>query len=299
MRENTASVDPGGAGSVSPRGPGGSAQGVLRAARVPSPCRRPRAGRKLPGACLLFILARRCCSAAGACRPKFNARMTPPSSPCARRLLQARDCAMELRCEYSCVSVWICFVWSTAAEGRDLSFLWRGPQRALRGRSFCCSATIRARRCPLALLWSPAQIWWGDCRRSAVGVRFSLLPLRILTKKRAAAWKARWFCFCISRARSGDTVFSFISFLSWKTVCQVLSHHDSFLAWSETPLPAKRKTALTVGLWRGIYDQVSFYIHLAQLYGYKQMTVIRWAGCLKFSWNSSTVLFLAPGIWLV
>lgn len=87
------------------------------------------------------------------------------------RLLRARDCTTELRWEQSRASVLVCSAWSTAAERWDLSFRWGGPPRALRGRSSCCSATIRARRCPAALLWSPVQIWWWDCRRS-VGLRF-------------------------------------------------------------------------------------------------------------------------------
>lgn len=197
-------------GSVSPRGPGGSAAGCAPRCPAAFPsCCRAGAGRKLSGACLLFILATRCCSSAVARRPKFNAQMTPPSSLCAQRPLRMRDCTTELRWEYNYFSVLICFVWSTAAEGWDLAFLWRGPQRTLRGRSFCCCATIRAHCCPSAPLWSPAQIWRWDYR-SAGGVSFSLLPLRVSTKKRAAVWKAHRFCFCAFRAHSGDNIFSFI-----------------------------------------------------------------------------------------
>lgn len=127
--------------------------------------------------------------------------MTPPSSPWARQLLQMRDCTTELRWEYNYFSVLICFVWSTAAEGWDLSFLWRGPQRTLGGRSFCCSATIRARHCPLALLWSPVQIWWPDCRRSAVGVRFFSLAIEVFDQEKTSRLKSFFqvgfvgFCF--------------------------------------------------------------------------------------------------------
>lgn len=78
-------------------------------------------------------------------------------------------------------------------------------------------------------------------------------------------------------------------------MCQVLSYHSAFLARSETPRLANSKATVTVRIRMGIYDQVSFYIHLAQLYCYKQMMVIRWAGCLKCCWNVSAVFLLALG----
>lgn len=110
-------------------------------------CPGAGAGRKLSGACLLFILATRCCSSAVACRPKFNAQMTPPSSPCARRLLGMRDCTTEQRGEHSYFLLNL-FCMKHSSWGWALSFLWRGSQRILRGRSSFCSAAIRARLCP-------------------------------------------------------------------------------------------------------------------------------------------------------
>lgn len=81
-------------------------------------------------------------------------------------------------------------------------------------------------------------------------------------------------------------------------MCQVL-FHSAFLAQSEAPCLANSNTTLTLRIQMGIYDNVSFYIHLAQLCCYKQLMVIRWAGCLKCCWNARTVLLLALGIWLV
>lgn len=164
--------------------------------------------------------------------------------------------------------------------GWALSFLWRGSQR----EKFLLQHWDKSLSLPSALLWSVQLRSGWDCRRSAVGVRFSLLPLRFLTKRRGAIWKVQWYCFFpLFHSCLGNSSARFYP----------------IMAQSQTLCLAKSRTTSAITLLVGIYDQVSFYIHLAPLYCYKQMTVIRWAGCFKFCWNVGTVLLLAPGIWLV
>lgn len=143
MSGNTTNKDPGGGREVplsllpSPlsvaAGAAGSAAGCALCCpgAVPS-CRRAGAGRKLSGACLLFILATRCCSSAVACRPKFNAQMTPPSRPVCPET--ARNEGLHNRAAARRAQLFlgfICFVWSAAAEGEPSPF----SGKVLRGLS--------------------------------------------------------------------------------------------------------------------------------------------------------------------
>jgi len=195
-------------------GPGGSTvQGVLHAARwlcwwlswwlslLLLLCCKQEVFRCLWA---LFVLAKALLPAV-ACRPKFNAQMTLPSSPSTRELLRMRDCTIELRWEWN-IYCFLFVLWKarqlrgeppTSSE-EVLRGLWKGDVPTALLRAHHCSSVV-----------SRADLE-ADCRTSSITFTFSLLLWRFLTKKRKAACKGQWFGFCTSRAHGGDTIFSFI-----------------------------------------------------------------------------------------
>lgn len=199
-----------------------------------------------------------------------------------------RDCSEWGIAQQSCVEStaisWLnLFCMKHSSWGWALLSLERFSEDSQREK-FLLQRCDKSLSLPSALLWSVQLRSGWDCR-STIGVWFFLLPLRFLTKRRGAIWKVQWHHFLpLFNSCLGNSSAKFYPIMAQSQAVQL----------------AKSRTTLAIRLWVEIYDEVSFYIHLAPLYCYKQMTVIWWwAGCFKFCWNVSTVLLLAPGIWLV
>lgn len=143
-----------------------------------------------------------------ACRPEFNAQMTPPSSPV--RPATAADETLHNRAALR-AQLFLEFNLFCVKHGswgvRPLLSLKRSSEDSQREK-FLLQCYDK----------SPSLLFGSSVKSSAdlvmrlqvCCVRFSLLPLTVLPKKRAAVRKAQWFRFCTSRACSGHTIFSYI-----------------------------------------------------------------------------------------
>lgn len=205
-------------------------------------------------------------SSAVACRPKLNAQMTPPSNPCAQQLLERLHNRAALRVQLF-LSFHLFCVKHSGWGVRPLLSLKRFSDSSQREK-FLLQHYDKSRLLP-----------FGSSLKSSTDLVMRLQEIycrcQIFVSCHCGFWprkeqpfeKPSNFAFAFPRHRMVTLFFPLFNSCLGNLCAKFYPIVMPF--WhGQNPLALRRARQPWL-LWMGIYDQVSFYIHLAQVYSYR------------------------------